>query len=216
VGGRTGDHSGGGCSIQFARHIRCPDALVIQRREGESDETAHWEDQKVFDSQHVTYLSRGEAKTSREEAGTSGLFALRPDLRTTNNNPRCSFYHMSVAFKQAREYKKWLDPTKSGEHYGFFWIKGHPGTGKSTLMKFAVEHVGNSLTDKITIFFFFNARGAQLEKSRGISIDTPAVTRKTSKAAERVRFDSAINCPDEVSMEPSDPPKIVKRMHTTT
>ncbi|KAH3950978.1 hypothetical protein HBI56_087340 [Parastagonospora nodorum] len=63
------------------------------------------------------------------------------------------------------EYKKWLDPTKSGEHHGFFWIKGHPGTGKSTLMKFAVEHVGNSLTDKITISFFFNARGAQLEKS---------------------------------------------------
>jgi hypothetical protein len=63
------------------------------------------------------------------------------------------------------EYKKWLDPTKSNEHHGFFWIKGHPGTGKSTLMKFAVEHVGNSLRDKITISFFFNARGDQLEKS---------------------------------------------------
>lgn len=33
------------------------------------------------------------------------------------------------------EYKAWRDPGKRHIHYGFFWIKGDPGTGKSTLIK---------------------------------------------------------------------------------
>lgn len=35
------------------------------------------------------------------------------------------------------EYKAWRDPDKRSIHHGFFWIKGKPGTGKSTLMKCA-------------------------------------------------------------------------------
>src|SRR5580692_553515 len=35
------------------------------------------------------------------------------------------------------EYLDWLDIHKLVEHYGFLWIKGKPGTGDSTLMKFA-------------------------------------------------------------------------------
>src|SRR4051794_19467725 len=30
------------------------------------------------------------------------------------------------------KYFDWLDATKLGEHHGFLWIKGKPGTGKST------------------------------------------------------------------------------------
>jgi hypothetical protein len=64
------------------------------------------------------------------------------------------------------EYLDWLDPNKFNEHRGFLWIKGKPGTGKSTLMKFALAHAQKKMKDKIVISFFFNARGDDLEKSR--------------------------------------------------
>ncbi|KAH6714510.1 hypothetical protein BKA61DRAFT_360647, partial [Leptodontidium sp. MPI-SDFR-AT-0119] len=62
------------------------------------------------------------------------------------------------------EYLDWLDPSKLGEHHGFLWIKGKPGTGKSTLMKFALANARKKMKDKIVISFFFNARGGDLEK----------------------------------------------------
>jgi len=61
-------------------------------------------------------------------------------------------------------YLEWLDPTKLGEHYGFLWIKGKPGAGKSTLMKFILTNARKT-SSKAVIAFFFNARGEDLEKS---------------------------------------------------
>ncbi|TFB02584.1 Ankyrin repeat domain-containing protein 50 [Trichoderma ghanense] len=63
------------------------------------------------------------------------------------------------------EYLDWLDPAKFREHHGFLWIKGKPGTGKSTLMKFALQNAQRKRGGKIIIHFFFNARGEHLEKS---------------------------------------------------
>ncbi|KAF5137383.1 Ankyrin repeat domain-containing protein 50 [Metarhizium anisopliae] len=62
-------------------------------------------------------------------------------------------------------YLDWLDPNKFNEHFGFLWIKGKPGAGKSTLMKFALANARKKTKDKIIISFFFNARGSDLEKS---------------------------------------------------
>jgi len=63
------------------------------------------------------------------------------------------------------EYLDWLDAVKLHEHHGFLWIKGKPGTGKSTMMKFALGNSRKMMNDRIIISFFFNARGADLEKS---------------------------------------------------
>lgn len=63
------------------------------------------------------------------------------------------------------EYLDWLDSTKLSEHRGFLWIKGKPGIGKSTLMKFAYANSRKTLKDKVLLSFFFNARGEDLEKS---------------------------------------------------
>jgi len=63
------------------------------------------------------------------------------------------------------KYVDWLNTTKLGEHHGFLWIKGKPGTGKSTLMKFALTNAYKTMEDMIAISFFFNARGRDLEKS---------------------------------------------------
>ena len=67
------------------------------------------------------------------------------------------------------KYQYWLNNEKLADHHGFLWIKGNPGTGKSTIMKFAftkaVENSRKDLKNNIVISFFFNARGHQLEKS---------------------------------------------------
>jgi len=63
------------------------------------------------------------------------------------------------------EYLDWCDPEKLAEHNGFLWIKGKPGAGKSTLMKFALANTRRNAKDEIILSFFFNARGEDLEKS---------------------------------------------------
>ena len=63
------------------------------------------------------------------------------------------------------QYKEWLEDTKISDHHGFLWMKGKPGTGKSTLMKFAYANAKKAMGDTIVISFFFNARGEDLEKS---------------------------------------------------
>lgn len=63
------------------------------------------------------------------------------------------------------EYCDWLDVNNFIEHHGFLWIKGKPGTGKSTIMKYALAHARRTMKDRIVIVFFFNARGGSLEKS---------------------------------------------------
>ncbi|KAF2686139.1 HET-domain-containing protein [Lentithecium fluviatile CBS 122367] len=63
------------------------------------------------------------------------------------------------------EYIDWLDATKLGEHHGLLWIKGKPGTGKSTLMKFSLANARKTMKDRTIISFFFNARGTDMEKS---------------------------------------------------
>ncbi|POR33318.1 Uncharacterized protein TPAR_06484 [Tolypocladium paradoxum] len=66
------------------------------------------------------------------------------------------------------DYLHWLDPDEYANHHGFLWISGKPGTGKSTLMNFACEHEKSSKRGgaaAATIAFFFNARGAEIEKS---------------------------------------------------
>ncbi len=65
---------------------------------------------------------------------------------------------------ETASFRDWLDPEMLDEHHGFLWIKGKPGAGKSTLMKFALQNSQEAKRSNI-IFFFFNARGDDLEKS---------------------------------------------------
>jgi ankyrin repeat protein len=63
------------------------------------------------------------------------------------------------------KYLDWLNPDKLSSHHGFFWLKGKPGSGKSTLTKFAFKEIVKSSQSSTVLSFFFNARGTHLEKS---------------------------------------------------
>ena len=68
-------------------------------------------------------------------------------------------------FIKQPKYSDWLDVDKFPDHHGFLWVKGKPGAGKSTLMKYALSHSCKVLKGTTIINFFFNARGDELEKS---------------------------------------------------
>lgn len=62
-------------------------------------------------------------------------------------------------------YSEWVNSKSLEDHHGFFWIKGRPGVGKSTIMKFLFANVRNTTKGVVLISFFFNARGNTLEQS---------------------------------------------------
>lgn len=72
-------------------------------------------------------------------------------------------------FLEHPTYQAWLDPYKMASHHGFLWIKGKPGVGKSTIMKFAYlkqkKKADHESPMHLTTSFFFNARGEYLERS---------------------------------------------------
>lgn len=69
-------------------------------------------------------------------------------------------------FQQHPDYLTWRTATDVHVNHGFLWIKGKPGAGKSTLMKFTLNRAEREPTDNlILVSFFFNARGEDLEKT---------------------------------------------------
>lgn len=85
-------------------------------------------------------------------------------------------------------YSDWTNPLKVEERRGFLWIRGKPGAGKSTIMKFAQEHATkHKLDQEIVISFFFNARGEDLEKTtRGMWISLLAQLLETTSDLQAV------------------------------
>ncbi|KAH7129663.1 ankyrin repeat-containing protein, partial [Dactylonectria estremocensis] len=52
------------------------------------------------------------------------------------------------------------------QHRGLLWIKGKPGSGKSTLMKYALDVLPSLYgTGTLTISFFFHGRGHELQRT---------------------------------------------------
>ncbi|KAF5649613.1 ankyrin protein [Fusarium sp. NRRL 52700] len=57
-------------------------------------------------------------------------------------------------------YQKWMNTAR-----GLFWIKGCPGTGKSVLMKFAVDTMSRRKSGEIVASFFIHGRGITLQQT---------------------------------------------------
>ncbi|XMA11951.1 hypothetical protein WAI453_004742 [Rhynchosporium graminicola] len=65
-------------------------------------------------------------------------------------------------------FKSWLtlpNLLASPSPKSLLWIKGHPGTGKSTLMAFLHNHLTAAHPRNIHLSFFFNANGTLLQRS---------------------------------------------------
>ena len=100
------------------------------------------------------------------EEKQSFLAALKFDqIHARHSTIRLAHVKTCQWLPRSEKYQQWLNPNRFGEHHGFLWIKGKPGAGKSTLMKFAFGRAVRQLAKATVISFFFNARGDELEKS---------------------------------------------------
>ncbi|KAI1178902.1 hypothetical protein F4777DRAFT_586415 [Nemania sp. FL0916] len=71
-------------------------------------------------------------------------------------------------FLETEEYRNWGKDGDEEHRHNFLWIKGKPGAGKSTLMKFLLEQLREQMPladTQVLLSFFFNARGHDLEKT---------------------------------------------------
>ncbi|KAL4747477.1 hypothetical protein BDW72DRAFT_209604 [Aspergillus terricola var. indicus] len=97
----------------------------------------------------------------------------------------------SLRFKQIDA--SWLDPEQLKQNYGFLWISGKPGAGKSTIMKFAYLKNKACYKHAVTASFFFNARGELLERLiLGIDLVSPTQSGCPSLNALKGLFCNAI------------------------
>ncbi|KAK3946492.1 hypothetical protein QBC32DRAFT_392167 [Pseudoneurospora amorphoporcata] len=67
--------------------------------------------------------------------------------------------------RETAKFRQWRDRTDLSRHNAVLWIKGHPGTGKSTLMKHIWSYCQRELQARTTAAYFFHARGDLLEKT---------------------------------------------------
>ncbi|KAF4338426.1 hypothetical protein FBEOM_7695 [Fusarium beomiforme] len=58
------------------------------------------------------------------------------------------------------QYQAWMNKSQ-----GLFWIKGCPGTGKSVLMKFAVDMMNRRKSGELVVSFFIHGRGVNLQRT---------------------------------------------------
>jgi ankyrin repeat protein len=110
----------------------------------------------------------------------------RPAAEISESGYEDDFYIESLTFPQAQfrleeissahektcewirgrpEYLKWMSEESLPSHGGFFWIKGKPGAGKSTIMKYLLLNGKKGLRDTVILSFFFHAQGTLLERS---------------------------------------------------
>ncbi|KAM0513538.1 hypothetical protein ACHAPE_007802 [Trichoderma viride] len=69
-------------------------------------------------------------------------------------------------FFQSSQFQQWHRRDNLQSHNGVLWIKGHPGTGKSTLMKHTLRHLEREFSESHLIAaHFFNARGDYSEQT---------------------------------------------------
>jgi len=106
-------------------------------------------------------------------------------------------------FLTKREYTSWRNVLQQLDHGGFLWIKGNPGTGKSTLMKFLVGKEPNARGDssQITASFFFLGQGTIEEKS----------TMGLYRSLLHQLFETAVDLRDSLEWMTADGAKCIQR-----
>ncbi|KAJ3578823.1 hypothetical protein NPX13_g1746 [Xylaria arbuscula] len=68
-------------------------------------------------------------------------------------------------FLETPQYLKWTNRDQVSEHNGVLWIKGIPGSGKSTLMRFLETHVSRYEKGTTYVSFAFDSKGTELQRS---------------------------------------------------
>ncbi|KAF3313963.1 hypothetical protein TWF173_005555 [Orbilia oligospora] len=102
-----------------------------------------------------------DGRTRDRLAKELDIYCFEMEAAATAHQNTCNWLFKTPQFR------RWEDRTNIETFNGVLWIKGKPGTGKSTLMKHALEHCRTASKFKgySIVAYFFNARGTNLEKT---------------------------------------------------
>jgi hypothetical protein len=113
---------------------------------------------------NLSIYNHSSKQTSADVIRQAIFESLRFDqIDSRHQSIKRAYINTCEWFLRTERYKQWEE---MGFLHGnnFLWIKGKPGAGKSTLMKYLHGEISKSNKDTL-ISFFFNARGHELEKS---------------------------------------------------
>ncbi|KAM0723379.1 hypothetical protein Q7P37_000365 [Cladosporium fusiforme] len=171
-----------GAEPSSSRVPACPvTSLITQTRQTDPEgPRRHYQDITISDS------ARSHLGDTHIQAGTVNYNQSPRSAGHTDDDKRWADFKKSLAFSRmefrrsaidpaygdtcrwildTESYLNWRDEALRSEHHGFLWIKGKPGVGKSTIMKFLLNHAQNNMREYTVLSFFFNARGSSLETS---------------------------------------------------
>jgi ankyrin repeat protein len=137
--------------------------VSLDARYGEGGESAWRRLQDAIAHRHGTVALEIRIAATAEDHRARVLKDLRFDgLETRRETVKVAIANTCEWILDHPACAKWLEL----EHK-FFWIKGKPGAGKSVLIRYLDQHITQRLwkSHAIGLYFYFNARGGQLEKS---------------------------------------------------
>ncbi|KAI2966230.1 hypothetical protein CBS147323_5451 [Aspergillus niger] len=105
------------------------------------------------------YFLRKQIHEKDPQSHLRSLAQYRLDEITDPHDATCAWV------LERPEFKTWMSGEDLKRHGGFFWIKGKPGAGKSTLMKYLLPKAKQFGKDTVISSFFFHAQGVNLERS---------------------------------------------------
>ncbi|KAI1176300.1 hypothetical protein F4777DRAFT_578158 [Nemania sp. FL0916] len=103
-------------------------------------------------------IRRREKEDCLSSLGFPSLHARWQDIENAHPNT-CDWLFST------QEFLHWRGCDHPPHSNGVLWIKGNPGTGKSTLMKHTSRYLENTIPHGLIAAYYFNARGGVLEKT---------------------------------------------------
>lgn len=88
-----------------------------------------------------------------------------PEMSLRSNNIAREHSETCNWILETQGYKRWRDSSFLECHHGVLWIKGKPGAGKSTMLKYLLKHHEVTANNGLLVSFFFKARGEGLERT---------------------------------------------------
>ncbi|KAI1132661.1 hypothetical protein F5Y10DRAFT_293015 [Nemania abortiva] len=165
----NGDTSGDASQIaEASRHYRNSDLLSNNSFRGKGVQNAG--NLKVGRDLTITINQKPtpgtETSDDRKELFDSLVFEKMTERVT---HVRMAYGGTCGWFLQEPAYTNWMQASVAHDDDKLLWIKGKPGAGKSTLMKFMLQQLGNRVrqtgNQEVLISFFFHARGYGLQKT---------------------------------------------------
>ncbi|KAI0878843.1 hypothetical protein GGS24DRAFT_442279 [Hypoxylon argillaceum] len=108
-------------------------------------------------------VNEAERRHIEKEACLRSL--IFPNINTRRHNIDDAHPNTCEWLFRTPEFIEWWSREHILHHNGVLWIKGKPGSGKSTLMNHALTYCEKVLKDHLIMAYFFNARGGVLEKT---------------------------------------------------